>query len=295
MRANAGDTGTRPVVGPFWESPDIFIMPGVAPNAAPDVPAVLGGVAQANADNTVYAHVWNLGLAPAHDVYVEFFWFNPTLGFNGASAHAIGQTWIELGDRASGHTHTVVKCPNSWRASYINGGHECLVVRVSQSVADPLGTPEWDASLNRHIGQRNIHVMSLAEAAGKPTIGLEVGPLFGAPAMLQVQRTDPSAMRWLHLVTMDRNRTFANANGAGAVGLTAPMLAGATIPNLGAVPNPQAVGLIAGQQTVTGDNQQVGFHTNDAPPAQGQANVFRVQATQGGQLVGGYTVVIVGS
>lgn len=294
MRANAGDTGTRPVSGAFWESPDIFIAPGVAPAAAPALPPTLGEVARAGVDNTIYAHVWNLGLAPAYDVYVEFYWFNPTLGFNGASAHAIGQTWVDLGERGSGHSHTVVKCPQPWRASYVNGGHECLVVRVSQSLTDPLGTPEWDASLNRHLGQRNIHVMSAAEAAAKPTIGLEVGPLFGAAGLVRVQRTDPAAVRWLHLHTMDRNRTFANAGGNGQVGLTTPTLLGAAIPNLGAVPNPQAAGLLAGQQAVTGDNQQVAFHTNDAPPATGAANVYRVHASQGGQVVGGYTVIILG-
>ena len=136
--------------------------------------------------------------------------------------------------------------------------------------------------------------MSAAEAAAKPTIGIEVGPLFGQAATIRVQRTDPAAMPWLHLVTMDRGVLPANAGGAGAVGLTAPVLAGAAVPDLGAVADPQAAGLIAGQQPATGDNQQVGFHTTDAPPAVGAANVYRVHAEQGGQLVGGYTVVVVG-
>ncbi len=39
LRANPGDTGTRPVVGPFWESPDIYILAGVPPGTAPDVPS----------------------------------------------------------------------------------------------------------------------------------------------------------------------------------------------------------------------------------------------------------------
>jgi hypothetical protein len=45
---------------------------------------------------------------------------------------------------------------------------------------------------------------------------------------------------------------------------------------------------------VNGDNQQVNFNTNDSPPGNGQANIYRVSAVQGGQTVGGYTVVIVG-
>lgn len=80
LRANPGDTGTRPVVGPFWESPDIYILAGVSPDDAPDLPPALGEIAQAGAENTVYAHVWNLGRAAADDVVVEFFWIDPSLG-----------------------------------------------------------------------------------------------------------------------------------------------------------------------------------------------------------------------
>jgi hypothetical protein len=47
--------------------------------------------------------------------------------------------------------------------------------RVSQAVLDLLSDPAWDASRNRHIGQRNIYVMSAAEAAAKPTLPIAVG------------------------------------------------------------------------------------------------------------------------
>ncbi len=57
IRATAGDTAARPIVGTFWESPDILILPGVAPSAAPPLPPDLGGVAKSGADNTIYAHV----------------------------------------------------------------------------------------------------------------------------------------------------------------------------------------------------------------------------------------------
>ncbi len=42
---------------------------------------------------------------------------------------------------------------------FLNGGHECLLVRAWDYTSDALGNPPWDASLNRHIGQRNIHVV----------------------------------------------------------------------------------------------------------------------------------------
>jgi hypothetical protein len=294
MRANAGDIGARPVVGPFWESPDILIEPGVDPAHAPAIPNSLGAIAQAGVDNTLYAHVWNLGQASSPDTLVEFYWFNPSLGFDGASANLIGATWTDLGPRGSAGSHRLVRCPVSWRARFLNGGHECLMVRLSQAALDPLSAPAWDASRNRHIGQRNIHVMSAAEAAAKPTLPIAVGPLFGGAAAVAVQRADTGAVPWLHLVTMDRARTLGTGLPTGDVGLTAPTPAGAPLPNLGVVPDPRAAGLIGDAHGVTGDGQQVGFHATDGNPGAGQAHVYRVTGTQNGALFGGYTVIVLG-
>jgi hypothetical protein len=296
VRARVGDTGARPIVGVFWESPDVFVLPNVKPENAPPVPPKLGGVALAGADNTVYAHVWNLGQLPALDVLVEFYWFNPTLGFREGEQNLIGYQFIpQLDGRGMGpRSHMVVKCPESWTAQYVNGGHECLVVRATSAVSDGLSNPAWDAGQNRHIGQRNIHVMTAAEAAAKPTIGIHVGPLFAQPAQLAVQRADANTMPWLHLVTMDRNRTLGTGAPTGDVGITAPTPAGSPLPDLGAIPNPRGAGLIGDGHGVTGDNQQVGFITTDGDPGAGNGHVYRVTGSQNGTTFGGYTVVIVG-
>jgi hypothetical protein len=294
IRAFAGDTAIRPVNGVFWESPDILVMPGVDPAYAPAVPPDLGGVAQAQADNTLYAHAWNLGQAPATDVLVEFYWFNPSLGFSSDQAHLIGVTWTDLAARGSAGSHRLLKCPVSWPAMYVNGGHECLVVRLSQPVTDPLSGPEWDAPKNRHIGQRNIHVMSAAEAAAKPTIGLDVGPLFGGTAQLAVARADNTTMPWLHLVTNSRTTIPGTAAATGDVGITPPVPAGAGILNLGAVPDPRAAGLMGDTQGVTADGQQIAVHATDANPGAGNAHVYRVSGNQHGATFGGYTVVVLG-
>jgi hypothetical protein len=294
VRAFAGDTGSRPVNGVFWESPDILVMPGVDPAHAPALPPDLGGVAQAGADNTLYAHIWNLGQAPATDVLVEFYWFNPSLGFNAAAANLIGASWTDLAARGNTGSHRLVKCPVSWPAMYVNGGHECLMVRLSQPVTDPLSGPAWDAARNRHIGQRNIHVMSAAEAAAKPTIGLDVGPLFGGAAQLQVARANTATMPWLHLVTNDRNVIPATAAATGDVGITPARPVGTGIPDLGAVPDPRAAGLIDNTQTATADGQQVAIHATDADPGPGNAHVYRVSGHQDGSIFGGYTVVVLG-
>jgi hypothetical protein len=137
--------------------------------------------------------------------------------------------------------------------------------------------------LNRHIGQRNIHVATAAELAGAP-LTIHVGPLFGAPALVRVDRVAPTTMPWLQLRT-GRGAFPAGAAATGTVLLSPPSPIGGG-----------ALGVDAGvQHTVNGDGQQVTLTTTDAPPSQGDAHVYRVSATQGGQTFGGYTVVMLGS
>lgn len=277
MRANPGDTGTRPAIGPFWESPDILLVAGVGPDLAPPIPSQLGAVAKAGLPNTVYAHVWNFGQAPAHEVIVEFYWCDPSLGINPTSAHLIGTGLTNLGAKGSGQAHHVVKCPVAWTPTFINGGHECLLVKAFDPIADPLTTPDWDASVNRHLAQRNIHVMSASEQSlADSPLTLQVGPLFGQGATVKVERHDPTSMPWLQLHSGARGKFPAPAPATGAIGLAHP----------GGIPDAQ-------QRNVTGDGATVLLSANDNAPPAGSAHVYRVTAAQGGVAFGGYTVVVI--
>lgn len=299
MRANAGDLGARPVVGPFWESPDILLLAGADPATAPPVPPELGQTALAGKPNTLYAHVWNFGLAAAPNVVVEFYWCDPTLGIGPAGAHLVGVTMVSLGARGSGRAHAVVKCPQAWFPTFVNGGHECLVVRVWDETSDGLGTPPWDAALNRHVAQRNIHVAAVGEAfraaaadAGAPLLlpapltplTLKVGPLYGEPAQVRVSRAAPHEMPWLQLRTGTRGLFPAQAVPTGAVLLGSPTSVGGGLGGGG----------MARQHDVTQDDQQVALTTTDAAPDPGEAHVYRVTASQQGEVFGGYTVVLLG-
>jgi hypothetical protein len=166
----------------------------------------------------------------------------------------------------------VVKCPTSWVATYENGGHECLLVRAWDVAADPMTTPEWDASINRHLGQRNIHVVAAGDTVG--ALQLNVGQLFGQPVDIAVARHAPTTMPWLQLESMQRGQFPGQAVGTGSLTLA-------------------AAGQIGAGTTVQlrGDDAQVVFATGDSAPPPGQAHVYRVSASQQGQLIGGYTVV----
>jgi len=312
MRANAGDFGARPLPGPFWESPDIFILAGVHPAAAPDLPPPpYGDIALADQPNTLYAHVWNFGHGAAPEVMVEFYWCDPSLGVNPSSLHLLAQVPVTLGSKCSGKSHALVKCPVPWRPAFLNGGHECLLVRIWDNTSDLPGGPRFDAARNRHVGQRNIHVVtaqpvlgavhalllaphtrprttaatSAARAAPGPAIVLKVGPLFQEPAQVRVERVAPNLMPWLQLRTGKRGQFPANAVPTGQALLSRPFASGSGM----------AMASSADRHCVSGEDQEVTFTSSDVAPANGQAHVYRVTATQGGVLFGGYTVVIMGA
>jgi hypothetical protein len=298
LRANPGDLGARPVVGPFWESPDIMLLADTDPAVAPSVPPDLGQTALAGKPTTLYAHVWNFGIAQAPNVVVEFYWCDPALGISASSSHLIGVTVVALGARGSGQSHAVVKCPVAWFPTFVNGGHECLLVRIWDETSDGLGDPPWDASLNRHVGQRNIHVVAasanqglhqLVLRADEPLlllapVSLQVGPLFGEPADVAVTRAAPNEMPWLQLRTGTRGQFPAQAAPTGTIQLGTPT-------TIGGGPASTAAGTM---QQVTGDDQQITFTSGDALPSPGQAHVYRVTASQQGQVFGGYTIVLLG-
>jgi hypothetical protein len=299
MRTHPGDLGARPIVGaPFWESPDIFLLAGVHPAMAPDVPRQLGQNAIAGEPNTLYAHVWNFGKAAANEVMVEFYWCDPSLGITAGSVHLIAQKVISLGHKGSGKCHELVKCPEPWTPTFLNGGHECLLVRVWDNPSDFPGEPAFDASCNRHVAQRNIHVQApgvgpmflrpmgapLIKPAFDAPLMIKVGALFGAPAQVRVDRVAPNTMPWLQLRTGTRGVFPAAAPPTGAPALSSPTAGGAGFPTGGG----------AQTQNVTGDDQMVGFSTSDHAPGPGQAHVYRVSAHQNGTVFGGYTVVVLG-
>ncbi len=300
MRANPADLGARPVVNaPFWESPDIFLLGGVAPSLAPAIPPTLGQTAQAGQPNTIYAHVWNFGNAAANEVVVEFYWVNPSLGISAASVNLIGQTVTSLGAKGSGHAHALVKCPEAWVPTFVNGGHECLLVRVWDNPSDLPGQPAFDASWNRHVAQRNIHVdapgMAMAKAfaltgpmmdvpALQQPILIRVGPLFGAPAIVAVERVAPHTVPWLQLRTGQRGVFPVMAPPTGVPTLSPPTTNAGGFPTTGG----------AASHQVHGDDKHVAFSTSDAAPGAGEAHVYRVSASQAGSVFGGYTIVLLG-
>ena len=310
VRSTTGDRGNRPITGVFWESPDIFIVPNQEADTAPLMPGSFGGIAQANASNTLYAHVWNLGRAPAYRVRVEFYWFNPSLGIQREDAHLIGAAYVDLADRfsmtpgwqqvntpygqfMSGGNHAVVRCPTTWIPIFENQGHECLVVRVFEPTLDALDPDQFGAAIDRHVGQRNIAVVQAASPASID-LALNLGyPDSPAEAEVNLSVDAPNAMDWLQLFSGSRAPGYT-APGAVVAGFLPPSVTSSRVPALGQLAADQRPKLLRPRERFTRGccPLQIVFHASAENLHARQAQVLRVRQRVGSDIVGGYTVVL---
>ncbi len=296
IRADAGDRGNRPLTIRFWESPDVFVAPDLEASAAPAMPTTLGGVAKAGVPNTLWARVWNLGRSPVYNARVEFYWFNPSLGFNQAAANLIGVTYADLGDRTSVNAMRMVKCPVSWIPTFVNHGHECLVVRIFEPLTDPLTPNEWDAKNDRHVGQRNIAVVNASSpAALELHLRLGCGAPPG-PARLHVQEVPPEELKWLSVLEGKREHGYRiGAAAKGVIGFTYPTLVRpdsrkATLHGV----EPHALSRLLHRDLMFErgcDELEVLFymHVDGLKPR--ECKVYRIMQTVDGKVTGGYTVI----
>jgi hypothetical protein len=145
------DFGSRPLKSgtKFWNSPAIFVGP-----------LDKFGNVQAGVPTTITARIYNGGCMRAHNVYVEFWWFNPTLAFSDSLTNQLIGTFI---GNIEGNSHRDVTCPKPWIPVVANSGHECLIVqfRSPSEGGDDLKY-RFDASRDRHVGQHNLNVSGVS-------------------------------------------------------------------------------------------------------------------------------------
>jgi hypothetical protein len=296
IRANQGDHGARPINGVFWESPDIFVAPDMTAQAAPRLPPTTGGIAKADAPNALWARVWNLGRSPVYNARVEFYWCNPSLGIDAASANLIGVAHIDLGDRYSGKADAFVKCPETWIPSFVNNGHECLIVRVFEPLLDSLPGNQWDVSRDRHIGQRNIAVVNAASPAHLELM-LRTG--CAAPrgeAEIQVETAHLSDVGWLSLLKGKKDHGLRNPGSIKQyVGIMPPSSVGKKrfIPSFTEVPPDAMKPLLrkALKYERTCDEKEMMFYLDVDNIKRGECVVYRIKHIVNGRIVGGYTII----
>jgi hypothetical protein len=296
----------------FWESPDIFVAPNVEASAAPFLPPTFGGVAVVNAPNTLYAHVWNLGNSPAYRVRVEFYWFNPSLGISRSDANLIGAAYVDLANRYTHYpewrevdspspylsrgAHAIVRCPVTWFPIYENNGHECLVVRAFEPIKDGLNVDVFSAAASRQVAQRNIAI-ALSQSPATVNVPLDLGyPTVPGTATVDIEIVSPSSMEFLKLYVGPTGTPVATATEPLAAGLFPPSLRNAPLLALDKIAlESRSLLLRPGETFDRGcDPVSVGFHASVESLKPNEGYVVRIRQRVDDQVVGGYSVVLLG-
>jgi len=313
VRAASGDRGSRRFNDVFWESPDIYVTPNQEASIAPLAPPTVGGVAQANAPNTLYAHVWNTGKAPAFRVRVEFYWFDPSLGISRSDSHLIGAAYVDLGNRFSHNNewtivnrpygsflskgcHAIIKCPETWVPKFVNGGHECLVVRVLDPILDAVSPDQFSAAADRHVAQRNIAVVQAASPA-KIDIALNLGYAAEAvDAEVDVVLDGPATMEWLKLYTGKPNPGLRAPAEKVVAGLLPATLLRSRQQRISDLPFECRIPLLRPMERIPRgcDPLSITLHASIKDLKKAEAQILRVRQRIEGDIVGGYTVVLIG-
>lgn len=153
IRTNPSDDGSVPLPPalPFWISPDITVQPPMGAE---------GDVAKAGVSNTFRIVVTNAGGITAHNAYVDAFSADPSTAFTPATALPIGAASATI----PGYSQTTVTLP--WTPTSSEAGHRCVLARVNHPLTgDGIANPGvFDVTGDRHVAQRNLHVLSASEA-----------------------------------------------------------------------------------------------------------------------------------
>jgi hypothetical protein len=147
----------------WWESPDIWVVPGTDPNGAAGTPLV-GKPAY------LWATVSNERDIAASQVQVDFWVADPSLQIRKSTANHIGTAFADV---PAGSSQDVL-CLVPWNVALVNGGHECVIVEASDA-ADPLAPPPADADVldaptYRQIAQRNLSVAVVSGSSAREIV-----------------------------------------------------------------------------------------------------------------------------
>ena len=199
VRDNEGDNGGVPSdVGnvPFWESPDIFIVPhgGPAPGVN-DTPADVEVTAGQPFD--VYLRVHNdYGCSAVSGISVFIDAADPNMGFqnwSGVTAGAASGQYTSVNNTVPAFGTTILG-PFNWTPP--GSGHKCLIAAVSSTgeTAPPVtiatGQPVLPAAYSSNqIAQRNIQISdsctysitNTLQTSANLVLGISVSPATPAP------------------------------------------------------------------------------------------------------------------
>lgn len=301
IRTNPADMGVEPLAPglDFWVSPDIIV---VKPGGA------MGDEAVADEENHVEVIVTNAGGLQATDAYVEAFFADPSTVMTPATTTLVGGGFVTVPP----YNTATISYP--WTPPSSEAGHRCLFARVSLTIPfDSYVNPAiFDVVGDRHVAQRNIHVVSMAKAKRMSFAFVVLNPS-EAEARVLVRAEEiraPEALQLLAMamhseagclgrhplgavaLTWGRDRVLDNGARREALhaGLVPLRSHGGVIAARGRAPTADTVDLTL----EPGEARQAVLHVARGPSAvAGDLNAVRItQSDTEGTLTGGLTIVV---
>jgi hypothetical protein len=182
VRDHPGDVGDEPLPAgvPGWMSPDVLVE-------KPD--GTLGCEAVADAPNRVHVTVNNGGGVDARDAYVEAYISAPSTAFTPAATTRVGEGFLTI----PGYSRATIVFP--WVPTGAQAGHRCLAARVC--LLHPPDTYRdgavFDVAGDRHVAQRNLHILPAPPAAAELSFPFQVGNPGAAALATRVVATEVRA------------------------------------------------------------------------------------------------------
>lgn len=139
----------------WWNSPDIWVVPGTDPNGSPGQPI-------AGEPAFLWGRVYNKGDLTVFGALVNFYWSNPATGVLRSNSTLIGSAFVDLNPVETKE----VLCVIPWIPQIVNNGHECIVAEIIHS-SDPLPSPlldPFDPSTYKQIAQKNLTVLAMKKS-----------------------------------------------------------------------------------------------------------------------------------
>jgi len=301
IRTNPADTGVEPLAPglDFWVSPDIIV---VKPGGA------MGDEAVADEENQIQVIVTNAGGLQATDAWVEAYFADPSTVMTPATTTLVGGGFVTV------PPYNTATASFPWTPPSSQAGHRCLFARVSLAIPfDSYVNPAiFDVVGDRHVAQRNIHVVSMANAKRMSFAFVVVNPSekaaqvlvraeeIRAPEALKLlaaaMRSEAGCLGRHRLGTVGlswgKDRVLDNGERHEALhaGLVPLRAAGGVIASRGRAPTADAVDLTL----EPGEARQAVLHVARGPDTtDGDLNAVRITQTDAeGTLTGGLTIVV---
>ena len=260
----------------WWDSADIWVVPGNDPNGAPGAPV-------AGASNYLWGRVHNTGNSSANGVRVDFYWADPSGQIAVGAATQVGSAFADLPPGAMQE----VLCLVPWIPVIVNGGHECLLA-VAHGAGDinPLPDPlpngfPFQPTLHEQIAQRNVTVVLAARRAQLLAITVAALPRAAKKVALHIEQGGELPENVLATLGLARWQPAKEAR-----------------VEAGLARSPHCHGDGPGEQTLVLEvprGQALAVYLSlraEALPAR-QYALLRVLETQDGKVMGGITYIVV--